>query len=214
MPRKKRPLERDDTVVRDANLIVIATEDQYAPKVYFDRFKLSRVKCKILPAEEGRSSPQGIVDRLHAFRNEFDIGENDQLWYCGDLDHWAEPNHIQGLMGALRECRQSGYGVAISNPCFEIWLLFHFRHLSAEIGCSAEHVEAELRRHAKGYSKRSGCVTHITTEMVDRAIERARTMDTSPDDLIPPTATSRVYLIVDELKCRQTLELKNPLPRR
>ena len=35
MPRKKRPLDRDGGVLRDASLIVIASEDEYIVKDYF-----------------------------------------------------------------------------------------------------------------------------------------------------------------------------------
>lgn len=43
MPLKPRPLDRDNGVVRDASLVIIASEDRYAVKQYFSRFKPRRV---------------------------------------------------------------------------------------------------------------------------------------------------------------------------
>lgn len=39
MPRKKRQRDRDAGVVRDATLVVIASEDKFAVENYFQRFR-------------------------------------------------------------------------------------------------------------------------------------------------------------------------------
>ena len=97
MPRKPRPLERDAGAVRDASLIVIASEDTYAVQAYFSRFQPSRVQFRVLPTEDGLSAPEHILKRLKDFESEFHLAEDDQLWYCGDIDHWAASNHMANL---------------------------------------------------------------------------------------------------------------------
>ena len=52
---------------RDANLLVIATEDTYLPARYFDLFRNPRVKVQVLPTEDCRSSPEHVMDRLGKF---------------------------------------------------------------------------------------------------------------------------------------------------
>lgn len=207
MPRKKRPLERSEGVDRDASIIVIACEDKYAPKVYFGQFVTSRVQFKVFPTEDCRSSPFHIVQRLRTYQDEFQLGGSDQLWYLGDLDHWSEPNHIANLTPALRECRQADFGVAICNPCFELWLLLHFVDLPKRQPWNATTIESELRRQAGGYSKVRGCVTPITSEMVEVAIERDRALDEFPVEDIPRTPTSRVSRIIEVLKQKQAIRL-------
>lgn len=123
MPRKKRPLERDSDTFRDATLIVIASEDTHAAQNYFARFRARRIKFTVLPTTAGASSPQSLLDRLDSFRNEYATEEGDQFWYCGDTDHWIRSNHIQNLTSVLQHCRQKSYGVALSRPCFEFWLV-------------------------------------------------------------------------------------------
>lgn len=107
MPRKPRPLERDSNVYRDARLVVIASEDKYAVRDYFERLKTRRVQYKVLPSDcEG--SPQHLLERLDAFKQEYSLDDDDQLWYCGDTDHWVQPGHIANLLEVLAHCRKRG----------------------------------------------------------------------------------------------------------
>jgi hypothetical protein len=66
MPRKKRLLDRDAGIVRDASLIVIASEDTYAVKDYFSRFRTRKVQFIVVPTEDCHSAPvngQAIIAR-------------------------------------------------------------------------------------------------------------------------------------------------------
>nr|WP_272920976.1 RloB family protein [Streptomyces sp. SID2888] len=50
----------------------------------------------------------------------------DEVWCVMDVEAPApHPN----LDRALREARQHGINVALSNPCFELWLLLHFQEV-------------------------------------------------------------------------------------
>jgi hypothetical protein len=48
MPRKRRTLDRDGGTVRDASLVIIASEDKYAVSQYFRMFRTRRVVFKVL----------------------------------------------------------------------------------------------------------------------------------------------------------------------
>jgi hypothetical protein len=206
MPRKPRPLNRDLGVVRDATLIVIASEDTHAVQAYFSRFQPRRVQFRVLPTEDGLSAPDHILARLNTFRSEFQIAEDDQLWYCGDTDHWVAANHVANLTQVLQRCSQAGYGVALSNPCFELWWLLHFfETASEEMSCS--DICDKLSKDAGGYSKRKGCSAPITPEMVHLAAERASKLDINTDD-IPATPTTRIYRILELLVRRETIVIR------
>jgi len=204
MPRRQRPLIRDTETVRDASLIVIASEDTHAVELYFDRFRPSRVQFRFLPTEHGRSSPQAIVDRLDAYRAEFEIGEDDELWYCGDIDHWAAGSHLPNLQSVLSHCHSQGYLVALSNPCFELWLLLHFEE-APTVSLNCEAVCERLRAVAGGYSKPNGCVTEITTEHVQWAIARAKDGDTAMG--LPNNPATQIYRIVKSMADRHSIAL-------
>ena len=206
MPRKKRPLDRDSGRVRDASLLVIASEDQFALKNYFQRFRTRRVQFVVLPTDDSRSSPKHVVDRLDSFKRDFDLGDGDQLWFCGDRDHWTESSHAQTFHEVLNHCQREGYRVALSNPCFELWLLLHFADFIAPIGdfrCS--DIVLQLRTLAGGYNKRNGLVQEVTEEMVLGAVRRAKALDTN-DERIPGHPMTRVYLILEELIKREAIK--------
>ena len=154
MPRKKRPLDRDGGVVRDASLIVIASEDTYAVKDYFSRFKTRRVQFVVVPTEDGRSAPAAVIARLDHFKDHEATEENDQFWLCIDKDHWAASGHIANLVLVLQHCKQKGYQVAISNPCFELWLLLHFENVEATPQLTCRQVCKRLADVAGGYDKK------------------------------------------------------------
>lgn len=55
-------------------------------------------------------------------------GEVDECWCLFDVE-W--PQNHPNLDAALSLARDNGIRVAVSNPCFEIWLILHYKHWSA-----------------------------------------------------------------------------------
>lgn len=62
--------------------------------------------------------------------------EYDEIWCVMDTDDHP------GLDAALREAEAAGIRLAVSNPCFELWLLLHFDRQSAEIDRHSAQAEA------------------------------------------------------------------------
>lgn len=207
MPRKPRPLDRDfGRVVRDASLIIIASEDTHAVDQYFSRFKPERVQFIVLPTKDGHSSPMDVMKRIDKFKEENATVENDQFWLCIDQDDWANDNHIANLTQVLAHCRNKGYQIALSNPCFEFWLLLHFEDSSFSSGVKCADVAARFKVVVNGYNK-AKCCGHLpfTAAMVHKAVERAKGLD-KPEP-IASTPLSRVYLILEELLKRDSIDL-------
>ncbi|NLX95321.1 MAG: RloB domain-containing protein [Rhodopirellula sp.] len=207
MPRKKRPLDRDMGVVRDASLVIIACEDTYAVKQYFARFHTRKVQFHVLATEGGRSSPKDVLARLDAAKNDYATEDGDSFWVCMDTDHWVEANHIRNLRDVLRQCRQKGYEVAISNPCFELWLLLHFEEYTqtTEVPCS--DVADALRQAAGSYRKDACDRLAIEPSQVDVAVARAKAMDRGLEDVLPSYPVTRVYRLLELLKERDAIRL-------
>ena len=49
IPRQPRPLARDSASLRDDRLFIVACDDTFAPKQYFDFFRLTRVHIHVVP---------------------------------------------------------------------------------------------------------------------------------------------------------------------
>ncbi|MHB0955921.1 MAG: RloB family protein [Pirellulaceae bacterium] len=198
MPLKKRRLNRPEAH-RDARLIVIACEDTHAVEQYFRRFRAQKVQFRFLVTEEGRSSPEDVLARLDKFKSEVATEEDDELWVCIDTDHWVKGSHLKNLTRVLQQCRQKNYRVAISNPCFELWLLLHFCDCATEYkGCS--EVEQRLSRAAGGYCKCRCDRLKIQVQQVEDALRRARALDRDEKDVIPMYPVTRVYRLVELLR--------------
>jgi hypothetical protein len=206
MPRKTRPLDRDRGVVRDASLIVIASEDEYVVRDYFSRFATRRVQVVVIPTEDGRSAPADVIARLDGFREEFEIKEDDQFWLCIDKDHWAESGHIANLVEVLQQCKQKGYQVAISNPCFELWLLLHIEDVDPTPPLTCRQIVTRLKELPGGYNKKDCAGLDLDVAKLTRAVERARLIDTD-ERAIPERPLTRVYQIIDALQAKDAIDL-------
>ncbi len=205
MPRKPRPLNRDSGTLRDASLVVIASEDTHAVDQYFARFRTQRVQFLVLPTTDGNSSPAAVMQRLDEFKSEHATEENDQFWVCIDLDHWAQSNHIKNLTQVLQHCRQKGYSVAVSNPCFELWLLLHFEDTPLASCQSCDDVSKRLTEILGGYNKAKCCGSlPFTKTNVTNAVERASKIDDGTD--VPESPLTRMYKIMNVLLERDSIE--------
>ncbi len=74
---------------------------------------------------QGGSVPTTLVKKAVAARRGAadEEGEIDEVWCVFDVE-W--PRNHPDLKGAEEQARQDGVEVAISNPCFELWLILHF----------------------------------------------------------------------------------------
>jgi len=205
MPRKKRPLSRHSGILRDASLIVIASEDTHAVSGYFSRFRTRRVQFLVLPTLDGLSAPEHVQARIDEFKKEHEIQEEDQFWLCIDQDHWADAGHVKNLSQVIAHCHQRQYGVAISNPCFELWLLLHFEPAPPTGPLTFDSLRARIMEIVGGYNKAHCCGSlPFTSGMVHDAINRAEAMDDNAP--IPSCPLTRVYLILRVLLTRDLID--------
>ena len=204
--RKKRPLDRETKCVRDASLVVIASEDRYAVRQYFDFFESTRIQFRVLETPDGKSAPEHVLERINEYLEDFEIGEGDTFWVVCDCDHWVEPNHIQNLTHVLRECRKKRVKVALSNPCFDLWLLLHFADFPAENMLTCAEVADRLRTAARGYDKTKVYNLPIDNEKVSDAVKRAG--ENQSQMQIPNHLRTAVHLIIRSLIRKRIISVR------
>ncbi|WP_254173030.1 RloB family protein [Planktothrix pseudagardhii] len=178
---------------RDARLFIIATEGRDTEKQYFQgMFHDSRIKIEILSTgEDDKSAPKYVLERLDSFKQKYDLTSDDSLWLMFDIDRWGEKN----ISEICRQARQKQYRLAISNPCFEVWLYLHFNDLdSTFIKC--KDYEKKLRTHLGSYQK-SNLNLDVYKNHIQEAVQRAKTLHPSPQQDWPPTPGSHVYRVVE-----------------
>lgn len=195
--RRKRKIDREAGKLADTNLVVIASEDEYAVKQYFNLFHSVRIQFEVLETENGRSSPRDVLERLSCYMADFQIGEGDEFWLVTDIDHWAEPGHIKNLTEVVQLCRQKGIGVATSFPCFDLWLLLHFSEMPQDQISQCSEIGKLIRDAVSEYSKTKVFNLPIAMANVEMAIRRARA--TNPKGPILQELGTQVFLIIERL---------------
>jgi hypothetical protein len=93
------------------------------------------------------------IDRLHALqriakRTGDSSDKNFEVWIVIDVD---THHHLDRAIEAAENC---DIGVALSNPCFEIFLIYHFEDWHAPL--SARDACRRLADHIPGYGMGSG----------------------------------------------------------
>jgi hypothetical protein len=193
IPRQPRPLVRDAESLRDDRLFIVACDDTFAPKQYFDFYRLTRIRIHVVRTLDGTSAAPHVLDRLLRIDHEPD----DERWMLLDTDHCMQGTHLAGFMQALAEARRQGVNVALSKPSFELLLPLH--HVDdAALGTlpAAKDVEERLRSVLGEYNKTNLKPEHYPHASVSEACSRAERLDrTVEGGEIPRDNTTRVYLL-------------------
>ncbi len=198
--KKKRELTREETAFRDDRLFIVASEDTHAAVRYFELFKNSRIKVRVLPTEGGRSAPDHVLQRLDDYKTDYDLMAEDQLWLMLDTDHWTDANHVPAFARVCAEAIKKDYRLAHSNPCFEVWLFLHFAPLGASdrfVRCA--DVIDRLKNLLGGYRKRTIDPASFDMKSVSIAVQRAAELDNNSSDRWPQSTGTHVYKIVRQL---------------
>jgi hypothetical protein len=174
---------------------IIATEGECTEEIYFNAFKPgrdSKIQLKVLPTKQGHSNPKEVLARLHKYEREIGTGLSDELWVVIDRDNW-EANDLNTVAAEI--AKHSKYNLALSNPCFELWLVLHFQDSS---GQDSKGLEAILKKQLGRYDKSYYDVDTLIT-VVGEAIKRAERIDADKQALWPRNYGTRVYRLVTKL---------------
>ena len=185
--------------------IYIFTEGSVTEPKYFREFiqffKISQAQVKVIDRESTASSPESVIKEMDYYKksNPFKT-KNDIYCMVIDTDRWGK-----NLKVAVDDARQRGYLVALSNPCFEIWLLMHFQDADTilkKANVLKTKKDINIIIHSKNI-----CGITITGKneidyfpRTDSAVRTAEKLDPKPQQRLLQQIGSRVYLLVNILK--------------
>ena len=201
---------------RDAHKIYIVCEGKGTEPIYFAFFEglSSNLQVITIPPEDGKTDPLKLMERA----NQILIGEDreytveyehgDTVWFVVDTDTWEKEGKIEPLR---QFCSQknaaisleydeikaySAWNVAQSNPCFEIWLYYHFyenKPVSDEVDKYASFKEYVNSTIAGGFNFEKDPVR------LETAIENAEKNTKDSVDGKPTLYSSEAYLLGKEI---------------
>jgi hypothetical protein len=219
--RRKTPPEKDG---RPRILVLCegrCTEPQYL-RALRSKLRIPEQNLRILGPPEVPNTPREMVEEAKCRRR--DKQESwDQVWCVFDTETKLTQSCREGLKEAVNSAeyaRGSRIELAISNPCFEIWLLWHKENQSAwiasdavqrrcaELGLTqgqgkdgkhiqdAETLVQECYEAAKNRACNSGQFLILKKEAItgDQAHERSGTE--KPEDKNP---SSGMYRLIDAI---------------
>lgn len=201
---------------RDSRLIVIAAEGERTEKIYFEALRAyarnSRVHIKILERDEENkhnSAPEYVLEQLTQYKTEHALEQDDELWLVIDRDDWKPT----ALRVVAQKCAQDeAFHMALSNPCFELWLLLHLEDVSSvskeekeriqrnsREGTNDPYLKREMRRLMGGSYNESRYNAFVLVPHVQDAINRAEILDVDKQARWPQELGTRVYLLAQSI---------------
>lgn len=164
----------------------VTERDYFRDLARFLRSPLIEVKV----ATEAGRDPLRIVELARAARSDADQSAKrahddslryDEVWCVFDCDEHTR------LKAAIDQATAVDLGLAVSNPCFDLWLLLHFQDQRAAI--SSKKAGDAVRKHVPRYGKHMD-FAHLEGhggEAVDRAQKLDKIAHSAGDPYGSPT---------------------------
>lgn len=170
---RSRKLSRRPATRTPAARIVIVTEGQRTEPEYLKNFARihSAKTVEVIPIGIG-AEPKAVVrravDELQKVKKD-PLRRHDSVWAVFDRDEHQRFYEAKDLASA------HGVRLALSNPCFELWGIFHYRDWDASVDRhECQHI---LEEHCSTYSS-SGSKLFIDQEAIREnhysAVERGK----------------------------------------
>ncbi len=193
-PRFTRPLgER-----RYKKMFIISTEGAKTEPRYFGLFnqmcgkKSPIIHIECIASRKNKSAPQQVLKRMTEFIQREGLKRNDEAWLVIDKDQWTDDQLDLLYQWSLQ---RENFGLAVSNPKFEYWLLLHFEDGNS-IASAKECVE-RLKRFIPEYDK--DIAEKKIAPGIQSAISRAKSHAVPACTDWPRITGTTVYRLVERI---------------
>ena len=168
---RERPLRRRVAIRSPRRTFLIFCEGERTEPEYLNALKLlpsvrdvAAVDLRV-QTRNGGSVPRTLVSMAVSARNKAikEEAEIDEFWCVFDVE-W--PRNHPGLKEAVEQAERNSIQVAVSNPCFELWLILHFRDYGRWLD---SRNASRLRRELDGSSDKGLDTTRYMPLIFDAA---------------------------------------------
>lgn len=163
-----------------------------------------------------KSRPLQLVERIEQFKEQkeqiyqFSQYPEDEFWIIIDVDDHLSSAWIDEWNKALEQCDEKGYGYAISNPFFEIWLLLHhdapteedqsFAVTDHNLYVPTSHFRDRLRAlGAPLKDKKHISPEHYDAAKIKLAVKQAKELHVDREARYPAYFATTVYLLLEKI---------------
>lgn len=218
MPRESIPLVREGGFLDAEKLFVLSYEGQKTEVKYFNNLRESEYFndsgiIEIIPLKREVNTgtdPLTVKKLLKKAKTEFPFKDSDEFWLIIDRDDWESIHNID-FDKLAKECEEEdNFFLAMSNPCFEIWLILHLTKLSffeeKEVNAIFENKSISNKKNyidkvlgdlqGRGYNKNPN--PKIYLPLTNVAIKNAKEID---DENVPypKQVGTHIYKLIEKL---------------
>lgn len=209
MPRERIELVRHGRFRDKGKIYVLSYEGNETEPQYYEALR-DKLKFKdyILHIESLRrektntnSAPKYVFQKLKEKQSEFNFQDTDEFWMIVDKDRWELNEWVEKCQ------KERNFHIAISNPCFEFWLLLHvfdIKQLSVQerieildnrkITNRKRFVDQFLANQLGNDYYKSNIKPDRFLDKIDTAIEQARLLD--QNDIMQNIGSQNFKLVI------------------
>lgn len=216
MPRERTDFIRISNVANREKMFLLAYEGNETEPAYFEalrtdyRFNNDIIELVSLRRDKGdtKSAPKYVFENLQKVKEEYDLGREDELWMIVDRDR--NRGNIQKYCERCKS--EANFYFALSNPCFEFWLLLHLKDVSEfeaeELKLILENRKVSTKRtylkqllskelQPNGYSE-ANIRPERFLKHIEVAVKRAKALSQPAEDF-PSALGTDIYKLVEKI---------------
>lgn len=211
--RERKPARRRPFREPKPKMLIVC-EGAVTEKEYFEQFaRRYRNSLVDVVVKGGRGDPHSVVEAAkklreaaiaEAYKRNDDFLNYQSVWCVFDVDSHPNPK------GAKKMAVENGLNVAVSNPCFELWLLLHFSDCPGPL--HRDTAQNILKTHISDYDKSVNINDYI--HGYNKAVRGAESLDRLAESIGEPgrNPTTGVYKLTESIRPHRVDRGADPAP--
>ncbi|EEG06917.1 RloB family protein [Pseudogulbenkiania ferrooxidans] len=212
MPKKKSAVQRKLQAVLHIYCEGAKTEPNYINSYLQETSPGNRRKNVIRVEPTKKNTPVQLVDEAVKHKKSPTCPKSDIFWVVFDRESVAKyPDALHAE--ASQKAKSNGINIAISNVCFELWLLLHFQENGSPYSSYADLISnSKLKEHLKEkgiheYDKANASIFDSVKGGLDSARKAAKKMNAQTLESADPQRTkpyqlnpfTEIHLLLDAI---------------
>ena len=176
MKKGYQPKQRNTGSRKRKKLLIISAEGKNKTETqYFKR--MANPSRRVIVARGNDTDPLQVAEHLKEEMKDCDFNPD-----LGDLafafvDHDLKVGKDAAVASAEESLADTEAKLIVSNPCFEVWFLAHYRYTTKNY-TSGREVINDLDKDMHGYSKEDPYIYDKLKDKISDAIQNAQRMET------------------------------------
>lgn len=184
----------------EARKIYIFCEGRRREYDYFNYFVGMDSRINIIVhqmEEEDNTTPSGVFQKAEEFAGNINLEDIDEVWLVFDRDIDKLDSRKPQIQEIRSVCSpRENWNIALSNPCFEVWLYYHS---SSEVPDFAGlGISSNWKKHL-GVSISGGFDTRKHPLLIETALRNSKSVHSTDEFNEPSVCSTEVYLLAESI---------------